>query len=48
MEVSNVVEAFPEETFLPVNVLSWEDDIIFDPEVAREQVLFGFVEGKYE
>ncbi|VDK54102.1 unnamed protein product [Gongylonema pulchrum] len=35
---------FPPETFLPVNLVRWEDDIIFDEEQARQQVLLNFVE----
>lgn len=33
------IKPFPEETFLPVNLCRWEDDVIIDPEQARQQVL---------
>lgn len=36
-------EPFPPETFLPVNLIRWEDDIILDEEQARLQVFFQFV-----
>ncbi|VDK77693.1 unnamed protein product [Onchocerca ochengi] len=32
-------EPFPPETFLPVNLIRWEDDIILDEEQARRQIL---------
>uniref|UniRef100_A0A0N5AW64 DUF3591 domain-containing protein n=1 Tax=Syphacia muris TaxID=451379 RepID=A0A0N5AW64_9BILA len=32
-------EPFPSSTFLPVNLVRWEDDISFDDEIARQQVL---------
>lgn len=31
-------EPFPSETFLPVNLIRWEDDIMLDEEQARRQV----------
>ncbi|VDK86505.1 unnamed protein product [Litomosoides sigmodontis] len=34
-------EPFPPETFLPVNLIRWEDDIILDEEQARLQILKG-------
>uniref|UniRef100_A0AAF5PPD9 Bromodomain containing protein n=1 Tax=Wuchereria bancrofti TaxID=6293 RepID=A0AAF5PPD9_WUCBA len=34
-------EPFPPETFLPVNLIRWEDDIMLDEEQARRQILKG-------
>uniref|UniRef100_A0A1I7VSZ5 Bromodomain containing protein n=1 Tax=Loa loa TaxID=7209 RepID=A0A1I7VSZ5_LOALO len=34
-------EPFSPETFLPVNLIRWEDDIILDEEQARQQILKG-------
>ena len=38
MDDSREIKPFPEETFLPVNLLRWEDDVIIDPEEARLKV----------
>lgn len=38
MDDSREIKPFPEETFLPVNLLRWEDDVIIDPEPVRQQV----------
>uniref|UniRef100_A0A1I7XNI5 DUF3591 domain-containing protein n=1 Tax=Heterorhabditis bacteriophora TaxID=37862 RepID=A0A1I7XNI5_HETBA len=32
------IEEFDQETFLPVNLIRWEDDVIYDGEDVREQV----------
>ncbi|VDO59414.1 unnamed protein product, partial [Onchocerca flexuosa] len=39
-------EPFPPETFLPVNLIRWEDDIILDEEQARRQVFFHQIRSK--
>ncbi|VDK22559.1 unnamed protein product, partial [Anisakis simplex] len=39
-------DPFPPETFLPVNLLRWEDDIIIDGEQVRSQVLKRLASGK--
>lgn len=35
-------EPFPPETFFPVNLIRWEDDIMFNEEQARRQVRSNF------
>uniref|UniRef100_A0A9J2P0D5 Bromo domain-containing protein n=1 Tax=Ascaris lumbricoides TaxID=6252 RepID=A0A9J2P0D5_ASCLU len=39
-------EPFPPETFLAVNLVRWEDDIIIDGEQARPQILKRLASGK--
>ena len=39
MDESRKFNPFPEETFLPVNLIRWEDDVIIDSEEIRLQLI---------
>jgi hypothetical protein len=38
MDDTSKIKPFTEDTFYPVTLLRWEDDVIYDPEEARLKV----------